>query len=108
MEERLEALYQGFAKMREAGLPVRAIAPQGAIYLSVQFDLVGKAGLKTNDDIRKLLLEKASFAVVPFQAFGLKDDTGWFRLSVGAVSVAEIQEALPRVEAALRAALSAA
>lgn len=102
VEERLEALYQGFAKMRAAGLPVRAISPQGAIYLSVQFDLVGKAGLKTNDEIRKLLLEKASFAVVPFQAFGLKDDTGWFRLSVGAVSLEEIQEALPRVEAVLR------
>lgn len=103
VDERLEVLYQGFTKMREAGLPVRAITPQGAIYLSVQFDLVGKAGLKTNDEIRKLLLEKASFAVVPFQAFGLMEDTGWFRLSVGAVSVKEIQEALPRVEAALRA-----
>jgi aspartate aminotransferase len=102
VDERLEALYQGFTKMREAGLPVRAIVPQGAIYLSVQFDLVGKAGLKTNDEIRKLLLEKASFAMVPFQAFGLMDETGWFRLSVGAVSVKEIQEALPRVEAALR------
>ncbi|MFL5346178.1 MAG: pyridoxal phosphate-dependent aminotransferase [Hyalangium sp.] len=108
VDERLEALYQGFAKMREAGLPVRAIAPQGAIYLSVQFDLVGKAGLKSNDDIRKLLLEKASFAVVPFQAFGLKDDTGWFRLSVGAVSMAEIREALPRVETTLRATLAGA
>jgi aspartate aminotransferase len=106
VDERLEALYQGFARMREAGLPVRAIAPQGAIYLSAQFDLVGKAGLKSNDDIRKLLLEKASFAVVPFQAFGLADETGWFRLSVGAVSLADIQEALPRVEATLRAALS--
>ena len=41
--------------------------------------------------------------MVPFQAFGLKEDTGWFRLSVGAVSVEEIQEALPRVEAVLRA-----
>jgi aspartate aminotransferase len=104
VDERLEALYQGVARMREAGLPVRAIAPQGAIYLSAQFGLVGKAGLKTNDDIRKLLLEKASFGVVPFQAFGLKDDTGWFRLSVGAVSLEEIREALPRVEAVLRAA----
>jgi aspartate aminotransferase len=105
VEERLEALFQGFARMREAGLPVRAIAPQGAIYLSVQFDLVGKGGLRTNDDIRKLLLEKANFAVVPFQAFGLKEDTGWFRLSVGAASMKEIQEGLPRVEAALREAL---
>ncbi|MFP2906261.1 aminotransferase class I/II-fold pyridoxal phosphate-dependent enzyme [Pyxidicoccus sp. 3LFB2] len=108
MDERLNALHRGFTRMREAGLPVQHIAPQGAIYLSVRFDLVGKGGLKTNDDIRKLLLEKASFAVVPFQAFGLAEDTGWFRLSVGATSVKEIEEALPRVEAALREALAAA
>ena len=105
VDARLEALYQGFDAMRARGLPVRAIAPQGAIYLSVQFDLVGKAGLDSNDAIRRLLLEQARFGVVPFQAFGLKDETGWFRLSVGAASVKEIQEALPRVEAALRGAL---
>ncbi|HYO59823.1 pyridoxal phosphate-dependent aminotransferase [Archangium sp.] len=105
VDERLVALHQGFAAMREAGLPVRSIAPQGAIYLSVQFDLIGKAGLRTNEDIRKLLLEKAGFALVPFQAFGLKDDTGWFRLSVGAVSMEEIKAALPRVEAVLRGAV---
>lgn len=107
VDERLEALHKGFTRMREAGLPVQHIAPQGAIYLSVRFDLVGKGGLKTNDDIRKLLLEKASFAVVPFQAFGLDEDSGWFRLSVGATSVKEIEEALPRVEATLREALAA-
>jgi len=100
--ERLEALHQGFTAMGEAGLPVRAIAPQGAIYLSVRFDLVGRAGLKTNDDIRKLLLDEAGFALVPFQAFGLMEETGWFRLSVGATSVEELRAALPRVEAVLR------
>jgi aspartate aminotransferase len=100
--ERLEALHQGFTAMGAAGLPVRAISPQGAIYLSVRFDLVGRAGLKTNDDIRKLLLDKAGFALVPFQAFGLREETGWFRLSVGATSVEEIRAALPRVEAVLR------
>jgi aspartate aminotransferase len=107
VDARLEALFQGFEAMRARGLPVRAIAPQGAIYLSVQFDLVGKPGLPSNDAIRKLLLEKAQFGVVPFQAFGLKDETGWFRLSVGAASLKEIQEALPRVEAALKGALGA-
>ena len=101
VDERLVALHQGFSAMREAGLPVRSIAPQGAIYLSARFDLIGKAGLRTNDDIRKLLLDKAGFALVPFQAFGLKEDTGWFRLSVGAVSMEEIRAALPRVEAVL-------
>ncbi len=107
VDERLEALYKGFQRMRDAGLPVEAIAPQGAIYLSVRFDVVGRDGLTTNDAIRKRLLEKARFAMVPFQAFGLAADTGWFRLSVGATSVAEIEEALPRVEATVREILAA-
>ncbi|WP_434386182.1 pyridoxal phosphate-dependent aminotransferase [Melittangium boletus] len=102
LNERLVALHQGFTAMREAGLPVRSIEPQGAIYLSVQFNLVGQGALRTNTDIRKLLLERAGFALVPFQAFGLQEDTGWFRLSVGAVSMEEIRAALPRVEAVLR------
>ncbi|RKH52957.1 pyridoxal phosphate-dependent aminotransferase [Corallococcus aberystwythensis] len=107
VNERLEALYKGFQRMKDAGLPVLAIAPQGAIYLTVRFDVVGRDGLATNDAIRKRLLEKAGFAVVPFQAFGLAEDTGWFRLSVGATSVAEIEAALPRVEATVREILTA-
>jgi aspartate aminotransferase len=40
-------------------------------------------------------------AVVPFDAFGSSTDEGWFRLSVGAVSVAEIEALLPRLRAGL-------
>jgi len=39
--------------------------------------------------------------VVPFQAFGLREDSGWFRISVGAVSLAEIDAAFPRLRTAL-------
>jgi len=46
-------------------------------------------------------LESAGVAIVPFQAFGLEDDTGWFRISVGAVSVSEIIAAMNRLESAL-------
>jgi aspartate aminotransferase len=99
--ERLGLLYDGLSAMRAKGLPVEAIPPQGAIYLSVRFDLVGRAGLASNEAIRRLLLERAGFAVVPFQAFGLPDESGWFRLSVGAVSPEEIRAVLPKVEAAL-------
>ena len=104
LQARLDRLYQGFEKMAAAGLPVRDIPAQGAIYLSVQFDLVGKRGLKTNDDVRRYLLDQAGFAAVPFQAFGLHGENGWFRLSVGAVSLQEVEESLPRIEAALRKA----
>ena len=105
VEERLQMLYQGFSAMAADGLPVEAVPPQGAIYLSVRFDLCGKTvGNKTfncNEEIRSYLLEQAGCAVVPFQAFGLQEETGWMRLSVGAVSLAQIEAMLPRVRAAL-------
>jgi aspartate aminotransferase len=97
---RLDALYDGLMAMKKDGLPVDAIAPQGAIYLSAQFNLLDRFG--TNEEIRKFLLNEAGFAVVPFQAFGLKTEDGWFRLSAGAVSVQDCIEGLDRVRAALR------
>jgi len=96
---RLDALYDGLMSMRREGLPVNAIAPQGAIYLSVQFDLIDR--MKTNEAIRQFLLNEAGFAVVPFQAFGLKQEDGWFRLSAGAVSLSDIDAGLKRVREAL-------
>jgi aspartate aminotransferase len=102
LQARLDKLHEGFARMAAQGLPVQDIPPQGAIYLSVQFKL---PKLSTNDAIRKYLLSEAGFAMVPFQAFGLAGDNGWFRLSVGAVSLRDVEECLPRVEAALRKAM---
>jgi aspartate aminotransferase len=96
---RLDALYDGLMAMKKEGLPVDAIAPQGAIYLSAQFNLLDRFG--TNEEIRKFLLNDAGFAVVPFQAFGLKREDGWFRLSAGAVSVQDCVDGLARVRAAL-------
>ena len=55
----------------------------------------------SNEAIRRLLLDEAGMAVVPFQAFGLEGDSGWFRLSVGAVSPEAIRAAIPRVRALL-------
>lgn len=106
VKERLDALYSGFAAMKRDGFAVDAIHPQGAIYLSVRFDLFGRSihgrSIATNEDIRKLLLEAAGLAVVPFQAFGLKGETGWFRLSVGAVSMADISAAFLRLRELMR------
>jgi aspartate aminotransferase len=98
LQLRLDLLYDGFEAMQREGLPVRAIAPQGAIYLSAQFQLAGRS----NEEIRRLLLDQAGFAVVPFQAFGLKKEDGWFRLSAGAVSPQEIESGLERVRALLQ------
>ena len=105
VESRLRALHEGFAAMGAKGLPVSSIAPQGAIYLSTHFDIVGRSAagreLKTDDDVRFFLLDEAGFGLVPFQAFGVQGDTGWMRLSVGAVSMDDIAAGLQRIERAL-------
>ena len=108
VRKRLDALYDGIMAMRADGLPVDATAPMGAIYLSARVALNGKRTpdgqtLRTNDDIRRYLLKAAGFAVVPFQAFGVQEDTGWCRLSVGAVSMADIERVLPLVRQAVEA-----
>ena len=108
VHERLDVLYTGLMKLREEGLPVNVIAPEGAIYLSVQFALRGRTtpdGTRLDGDeaVRAYLLRAAGLAVVPLRAFGSEEDTGWFRLSVGAVSPGEIERVLPRVREALKA-----
>jgi len=103
---RLSSLHDGIVALKGEGHPVDAFIPSGAIYLSGRFSLVGKrtqegARLNSDEDVRSFLLTKAGLAAVPFSAFGQADGSGWFRLSVGAVSMKDIQELLPRVRGAL-------
>ena len=105
VQQRLDALYDGMHDLKTRGYPVDCIEPQGAIYLSLHLELVGRTLggklLNDNEAIRQILLDRAGLAVIPFQAFGLEENTGWFRLSVGAVSMEEIDQALPRLRAVL-------
>ena len=60
--------------------------------------------LKTNDGVRAWMLSAAAAieGVVPFQRpLRVPEDSGWFRMSVGAVSESQVNEAMPRLEAAL-------
>ncbi len=104
-EKRLSLLYTGITALAAQGLPVRALQPQGAIYLSAEFAFRGwKDGdkvLVTSDDVRKWLLDEVGFAVVPFDAFGTHDAADWYRLSVGAVSIPDVEALLGRLTAAL-------
>jgi aspartate aminotransferase len=108
VKSRLELLHDGLQEMKSAGLAVESIPPMGAIYLTARFAPFGRrtpqgAELRTNEDVRRYLLDAAQFAIVPFQAFGVEGESGWFRLSVGAVGEDEIRAALPRVRRALQA-----
>jgi aspartate aminotransferase len=106
---RLDLLFNAIEAMQRDGLPVEAIAPEGAIYLSVRFALNGRVArdgtrLDSDEAVRGYLLRTAGVAIVPFQAFGVDGDSGWFRLSVGAVSPEQISRMLPRLREALAVA----
>lgn len=104
--DRLQAAYDGLVAMRDAGLPVDCVRPQGAIYVSARFALFGHTTpdgqqLQTDDDVRRYLLNAAGLAAVPFGAFGAKRDQGWFRLSIGVVSVEGVEGMMPRIREAV-------
>jgi aspartate aminotransferase len=108
--KRLQALHDGIIALKKEGFPVDAAIPSGAIYLSARFQLHGMrengsasaATFKSDDDVRSYLLRSAGLAAVPFSAFGQPEGSGWFRLSVGAVSMKEIAELMPRLKTALQ------
>ena len=54
---------------------------------------------------RSFALQDAGIAVVPFTAFGLPYDTGWARMSVGAVDDAEVDGAVDRLGSLLNKVL---
>lgn len=105
LAERLQTIYDGFAQMKADGYPVDCINPEGAIYVSLQLRIKGRTidgeVIETNEEIRSVLLAKTGVAIVQFQAFGLAEDSGWFRLSVGAVSLDQIREMFPRIRCML-------
>jgi len=102
----LNTLYEGFTAMKAEGFNVDAIEPMGAIYLTIKIDYAGKTTpdgtvLKDSTDINFYLIKEAKTAFVPFSAFGTGDDVNWFRASVGAITLQEIKDLLPRIKEAL-------
>ncbi len=107
LELRLNGFYQEFVQLKAAGFLVDVVAPQAALYLTVQFRLVGKTTpsgytLANTADITKYLLDEAGLAIMPFYAFGADKDSSWYRLSVGTCSLEDVQAACQNLRVALK------
>ncbi len=107
IEERLRRIYDGFMQLKGEGLPVDAIAPEAAIYLTIKIDLAGRktiAGktLTNQGDVTAYILNEAGLAVVPFYAFGADRSSAWYRLSVGTCKKNEIGEMVGKLREALK------
>ena len=102
----LEVLHAGIQEMKSKNFAVDSIKPMGALYLTIKLDYVGKTTedgkvLKDSTDLVFYLIENAGVALVPFSAFGNSREMPWFRASVGACSVEDLQKMFPKLEAAL-------
>jgi len=106
LQASLQGLFNGLKDLQAQGYPVDAVAPAGAIYLTIKIDVLGRPApdgqvLATTKELTSYLIAEAKLALVPFSAFGSPASEPWFRASVGAETVESIQAALPRLRAAL-------
>jgi aspartate aminotransferase len=106
VEERLRRIYNGLILLKNEGLPLDAVAPEAAIYLTIKIDGMGKkiadgTLLNTQADVTSFILKDAGLAIVPFYAFGAPNDSPWYRLSVGTCKKEEIDEMLAKLRIAL-------
>jgi aspartate aminotransferase len=104
--KRLEGFYKGFMQLKSEGFNVNAIAPQAAIYLTVELNLKGKITadgkvLNTTADATKYILDEAKIGIVPFSAFGASADSTWYRISVGTCTVSDIDQIISNLRVAL-------
>jgi aspartate aminotransferase len=102
----LNTLHEGFQQLKAEGFNVDSTEPMGAIYLTVKVGYTGKTtpdGTVLNNpaDINFYLIKEAKVALVPFSAFGTDEDLTWFRVSVGAITLEDIQAMIPRIKEAL-------
>ncbi len=107
INDRLLGFYNGFQSLKAEGLKVDAIAPEAAIYLTVQFNLHGQKTaegreLKTTQDITKYILDEGKVAFVPFNCFGASPDSSWYRLSVGTCKLEDVNAIIENLRSALK------
>lgn len=106
LNDRLVGFYKGFQALKAEGFRVDAVAPEAAIYLTVQFNLHGQKTadgtvLETTQDVTKYILDEAKVAIVPFYAFGASPDSSWYRLSVGTCKLEDVEGVIGNLRAAL-------
>jgi aspartate aminotransferase len=102
----LSTLHEGVQQLKAEGFNVDSIEPMGAIYLTVKVDYIGKTTpdgkvLNNSADVNFFLIKEAGVAFVPFSAFGTGEEITWFRASVGASTLEDIQQMIPRIREAL-------
>jgi aspartate aminotransferase len=108
LNSRLSLFHNGMQHLKQKGFAVDSIAPEGALYLTIKIDMVGKKNtegvlLTTQQEVTQYVLDKAKLAIVPFSAFGCNANSPWYRISVGTCTIEDINNVMQLLETALQA-----
>jgi aspartate aminotransferase len=106
LSDRLNGFHNGFQQLKSQGFAVDSIAPEAAMYLTVQLNLKGKSTaegkpLTQQIDVWQYILDEAHVALVPFSSFGAYKESNWYRLSVGTCQISDIPVVINNIKAAL-------
>ena len=96
ISERLYTIHAAFQKMKEEGMPVDSIEPQGGIYLTVKIDLKGKKLISgkeilNQESVTDYILNEAELALDELAAQSI-DHGGVFVLCDRAAQLPECRE----------------
>ena len=86
------SIYNTFQFLKNDGYDVDCIKPQGGIYLSIRIGYSSK--FNTMEEFLDFIIDKCGLAIVPFKFFGSKENTDWFRLSIGYVNIKELPQVM--------------
>ncbi len=106
ISERVRKLFSGFSALKETGHPVEAIEAEGAMYLTVKIDLIGRTTdngelLSDAEDVTMFLIREAKLGIVPFYCFGASRQNPWFRVSVGTLRSEDVSKVIENLREAL-------
>ena len=87
-KEITSSFYKTFQQLKSEGYDVDCIKPQGGIYLSIRIGYSSK--FNTMEEFLDFIIDKCGLAIVPFKFFGSKENTDWFRLSIGYVDMKKL------------------
>lgn len=102
LEDRLWKINGRINNLKAKGLPIDAIAPQAAIYMTLKIDLKGKSYngklLSTQEDVTQFLMDEVGVALVPFYCFGADKESPWYRISVGTAKMEDLDAVFDKME----------
>jgi aspartate aminotransferase len=77
-------------KLKQEGFKIDYQKPEGAIYISIYFG--DSLNFGNVENFVEFLIKDCGVGMVPFEYFGSKENSGWFRMSIGGIDLNNIDE----------------